>query len=233
MGHLWGMAVLLGLGWLGMGLEGSSEGERVSATFREVPVHEALMTLARQGGLNVVVAPEVKGKVTAFFHNIAPLQAIKALAEQVGAQVEEQEGVYVVKPRPPQEAPPKVPPSPPASQEGSLSPRVRVFHPQYQTPSTLARILGGYVVEDVGQPISPNRGPILGSLLQERQGERRVLFFPSGGGVYGYRQDVPSLPFLRLRFGERGGQSQLFFRPGSLSGWLGPLGLGFEFRQPP
>jgi hypothetical protein len=153
---------------------------------------------------------------------------VKVIAEQVGAEVVEKKGVYLVRPRRPAEEEAQEESPPPAQEEGepsspseeSSSPRIRIFHPQYQRPSFFARLLGGYVVDEMRPRLDYRPWAGTGLLLGPRLGS---------GGFYGYRfEEAPS---LRLRFGPSQGQTTLSFGPNLLSGRIG--GLQFEFRGGP
>ncbi|MCW8141569.1 MAG: hypothetical protein KIT58_21915, partial [Planctomycetota bacterium] len=75
-------------------------GERVTASFSDREVHGALETIARLAGATVVVADEVRGRVTLDLHEVPWREAVEHVAGAVGAEVTHERGCTLVGPPP-------------------------------------------------------------------------------------------------------------------------------------
>ncbi len=60
---------------------------RVSVTFTDADVRTVLLLLARYAGQSIVIAPEVRGRITVDLKDVEPLTAIRAIAATAGDYV--------------------------------------------------------------------------------------------------------------------------------------------------
>ncbi len=166
---------------------------RISLDVRDADVQTVLTSIAKQAGLNLVVAQGVRGTVTVAIVDMAPEEALKAVAAAVGARVIQDGDVYKVDPKPlPPERRPSAPANLPSGQPGIVAPPgqagattaqdataqdhevIRVIKLQYADPAMIAQAFGGSVI---GGMYSQGQGPLGGS--------GRGGYGGSGGGYGG------------------------------------------------
>lgn len=68
----------------------------VTLSFEDMDIQPALNILAKESGLNLVIDPRVKGKISANFKQIAPELALKNIVQSAGYLLTEEKGVYKV-----------------------------------------------------------------------------------------------------------------------------------------
>ena len=60
---------------------------KTSIEFADANLRTALLMLAKKSGQNIIIAPEVKGKVSARLEQVSPSDALRALAKNAGYEV--------------------------------------------------------------------------------------------------------------------------------------------------
>jgi hypothetical protein len=73
-------------------------GKRISLDIVRAPLTTVFQLLADAGHFNLVVDESVKGTISAKFHNVYPLIALRAIAESHGARVEQRGNIVHVVP---------------------------------------------------------------------------------------------------------------------------------------
>jgi len=163
------LASVAAVGWA----EEGDKDQRISLSITNGDVHDALAMIAQQSGLNISVDSKVRGTVTASLVDISPAEALRVIAGAVGARVRDDNGVYVVEPKPlPAERPRTAPAGaggalvvPPggatagataagASTAGSVAVGdgevIRVIKLKYADPALIAAAFGGTVIGSSG-----------------------------------------------------------------------------------
>lgn len=198
--------------------------QRISLTITNGDVHDALAMIAKQAGLNISVDAKVRGTVTASLRDVTPAEALRVIAGAVGARVREDNGIYIIEPKPlPAERPRPgglagvgggavVPPagggagaaSAGSSTAGSVvlddEEIIRVIKLKYADPAMIAAAFGGTVV-------GGSSGMLGGSPFH--QGGSGYNGWGGGGGRYGGSRG----------YGRSGGY-------GDNGGWSGSRGRG-------
>jgi type II secretory pathway component GspD/PulD (secretin) len=76
---------------------GSPDGStKLVYNFRDLDIRQALSSMAREQNINVIIAPEVTGKVTVHLNNINGEEAIRAVTMAGGFAYMKQDGLYYV-----------------------------------------------------------------------------------------------------------------------------------------
>lgn len=68
----------------------------ITLLFEDMEIKAALRMLAQESGLNIVVAPQVTGKISANFKQISPEVALKNMVQSAGYLLTAESGVYKV-----------------------------------------------------------------------------------------------------------------------------------------
>ena len=75
-----------------------AEDRTVTLQFERLPVRAAVREIAEQAQINIAIDQSVRGFVTADLRDADPRFALRAIAQQVGADVKEEHGVLRVVP---------------------------------------------------------------------------------------------------------------------------------------
>ncbi|MFC1744291.1 hypothetical protein ACFL35_09860 [Candidatus Riflebacteria bacterium] len=71
------------------------EGKKVSLSFRKIPLQDALRLIAKQAGLNLIVARGVRGEVSVDLKDVNSIDALNILARGNGYVFEKRGNVFV------------------------------------------------------------------------------------------------------------------------------------------
>ncbi|HIE51992.1 MAG TPA: hypothetical protein EYP85_09555 [Armatimonadetes bacterium] len=202
--------------WLRAEEATKDEGPLVSIELKDTDVREALRKLGEQAGVGFVLAPQVRGRLTARLHNLPLQRVLRLLLDQVNATFEVQEGIYLVYPKPPERPKPQedsTPSAPAAASEGdSLATEVPpppASSPEPETP--LPKPPQRYIAAKI--PVNHQQASVVAQLL-------------GGIGVPGLGGMPPQGIILRDGFGNFLGFSGLYANPGRRRSYLDTFNLG-------
>lgn len=72
--------------------------KRISVDFRDTSVHQVFHILAETAGINIVLTPDVTGRVTLLLVDVPWNQVIELVARTAGLVIERNERVWIVRP---------------------------------------------------------------------------------------------------------------------------------------
>ena len=77
-----------------LNVEAQDEEKKISVSFEDLPVQQAVQLLNQKYGLNVVLRSDVQGTVTLFLSDVTVEQLLTTLAQTLGCSVNKEENVY-------------------------------------------------------------------------------------------------------------------------------------------
>ena len=217
-----GMLLLLGA----VAVYAAEEQPTVSLEFKDADIRDVIETLGRETGLNFVVDPRVRGPVTVTLRDVTVEQALKLILDAHGYTYTVEDGVYLIKPKERQVAPP-VPQVTPTLQT-ARPPAVRRPLRTREAPETEPQ----EAPEEKMRPalIQPRNqdAPVLAMLLGGMPLYYTMLNPYGGGGYGGFGGGYGGYGGFGGGFGGFGGG---FGRGGFGGGGFGGFGRGGGFRR--